>query len=127
MIMTYGYITLFASAFPFGSACTVLFLYIEIRSDIFKLERLTKRPHVAKTHTIGTWFFALSVITYGSIFTNMMLCCFASDQIDSLIPWMSQYRDFSKPAILMVVLIEHFMMILVLIFKFLYDREPKWL
>jgi len=127
MIMTYGYITLFASAFPFGAFCTVCFLYIEIRSDIFKLEKLARRPMSKKTHTIGTWFFALQTLTYGSIFTNMMLCCFASDQIDSLIPWMKEYRDFSKQAILMVVLIEHVMMFFVIMFKFLYDREPKWL
>jgi hypothetical protein len=38
MIMTYGYITLFASAFPFGTTITAVFIYIEIRSDVFKLE-----------------------------------------------------------------------------------------
>jgi len=58
MIMTYGYITLFAAAFPLGSTITCLFIYIEIRSDIFKLETCSKRPLAKKTHTIGTWIFA---------------------------------------------------------------------
>jgi anoctamin-10 len=79
MIMTYGYITLFASAFPFGSTITCLFIFIEIRSDIFKFEKTARRPFATKTHDIGTWQFALNALTYGSIFTNLILCCFASD------------------------------------------------
>ena len=38
------YITLFASAFPLGSAVTLLFLYVEIRSDLFKLLHVYRRP-----------------------------------------------------------------------------------
>ena len=82
MIMTYGYITLFASAFPFGTTITAVFIYIEIRSDVFKLEKLSRRPFSRKTNDIGTWMFALKTLTYGSIFTNLILCGFASDQID---------------------------------------------
>ncbi len=79
MIMTYGYITLFASAFPFGATITCVFIFIEIRSDIFKLEYNARRPLAKKTHDIGTWMFALNCLTYGSIFTNLVLSCFASD------------------------------------------------
>lgn len=127
MIMTYGYITLFAAAFPFGAFWTMIFLHIEIRSDIFKIEKLARRPHVKKTHTIGTWFFALNALTYGAVFTNILLCCFASDQIDSLFPWMKDYKDFSKPAILMVVAIEHIVLAFVLIYTHKNDRDPDWL
>jgi len=55
MIMTYGYITLFASAFPFSATITCVFIFIEIRSDIFKLEKTARRPFSRKTHDIGTW------------------------------------------------------------------------
>jgi anoctamin-10 len=44
MIMTYGYITLFAAAFPFSSTVTCVFIFIEIRSDIFKQEKTARRP-----------------------------------------------------------------------------------
>jgi len=127
MIMTYGYITLFAAAFPFGAFCTMCFLHIEIRSDLFKLEKLARRPHARKTHTIGTWVFALQALTYGAVFTNILLCCFASDQIDSIFPWMKDYKDFSLPAILMVITIEHVVLVFVLIYKHKYDCEPNWL
>jgi len=127
MIMTYGYITLFAAAFPFGAFCTMVFLHIEIRSDIFKIEKLARRPFSRKTHTIGTWFFALQALTYGAVFTNICLACFASDQIDSIFPWMKDYKDFSKPAILMVIAIEHIVLAFVLIYKHKYDCEPEWI
>ena len=38
------YITLFASAFPLGGAVTLVFLYIEVRSDFFKLLHAYRRP-----------------------------------------------------------------------------------
>ena len=36
MIMTFGYITLFAAAFPFGTTLTAIFIYFETKSDMFK-------------------------------------------------------------------------------------------
>lgn len=127
MIMTYGYITLFSAAFPFGAFLTFVFLHIEIRSDLFKMEKLMRRPHSHKTHTIGTWFSALQVLTYSSIFTNLTLCCFASNQIDSIFPWMSNYKDSSKEAIMLIIILEHAILAVVLIFKNRFDQEPNWL
>jgi len=77
-IMTYGYITVFAAAFPLGSAIGAFFIYIEIRSDLFKLEKTSRRPFSRKTHDIGSWMIALNFLTYISIFTNIVMSCFAS-------------------------------------------------
>jgi len=85
-VMTYGYITLYAAAFPLGSAITSLFIYLEVRSDIFKLEKIARRPVSRKSHTIGTWEYALMGISYVSIFTNIWLAFFSSDQADTLFP-----------------------------------------
>lgn len=89
MVMTFGYITLFASSFAFGSTITVIFIYLEIRSDIFKMEKCGRRPFSRKTDTIGTWNLPLKLYAYLSIFTNLILMCFATDQIDMLLPWMA--------------------------------------
>jgi len=48
MIITFGYITLFAAAFPLASTISVVFIFFEARSDIFKLEKTLKRPLVHK-------------------------------------------------------------------------------
>jgi hypothetical protein len=127
MVMTYGYITLFASAFPFGTTVTALFIFIEVRSDLFKLEKTARRPFSRKTHDIGTWEFAIDLLTYGSIFTNIVLCCFASNQVDSILPWLKEYKNFSIEAVITTVGLEHFIIAIVLLFKWYWDRTPKWL
>ena len=127
MIMTYGYITLFAAAFPFGSFCTVVFLHIEIRSDLFKLEKLARRPNSQKTHSIGQWMIALTAITYASIFTNLILSCFASNQIDSLVPVLKNYKDFSLESVMFVCKLEHIILAMVVAYIYKYDNNPDWL
>ena len=79
MIMTFGYITLFASAFPAGTTLTSIFIYLETKSDTFKFERTARRPFSKKAHDIGTWELALDILTVMSVFTNIVLCCYASD------------------------------------------------
>ena len=43
MVVTFGYITMFASAFVFGTSCVFIFLLIESRSDLFKVENTTNK------------------------------------------------------------------------------------
>ena len=79
MIMTFGYITLFAAAFPLGTTITCVFIYLETKSDMFKFEHTARRPFSKKAHDIGTWELALDILTVMSVFTNIVLCCYASD------------------------------------------------
>jgi len=95
MIMTFGYITLFASAFPFGTTITALFIYMETKQDAFKLTTVTKRPFSRKAYDTGVWEITLDFFTILSIFTNMVLCCFASNQIDAIVPQLKKYEKGS--------------------------------
>jgi hypothetical protein len=79
MIMTFGYITLFASAFPFGTTLTSIFIYLETKSDMFKFEKTARRPLSRKAHSIGSWEIALDMLSFGAVFTNIVLCCYASN------------------------------------------------
>lgn len=88
MIITFGYIVLFASAFPLASFVSILFIYFESRSDLFKLEKLLKRPMVKKAYDIGSWLYVLEFMAFVCIFTNIVLFSYASDQIDHLIPFL---------------------------------------
>lgn len=38
MIVTFGYITMFASVFPLGAPIVLVFILVETRSDLFKIE-----------------------------------------------------------------------------------------
>ena len=63
MVMTYGYITLFAAAFPLGTTVTSIFIYLETKSDMFKFETTARRPLARKAHDIGTWEIALDILS----------------------------------------------------------------
>ena len=57
----FQYVTLFASAFPLCSMITILFLFIEARSDMFKLLYLCRRPIV---HRYDVIYFVLCVTSF---------------------------------------------------------------
>ena len=127
MIMTFGYITLFASAFPLGTTITSLFIYLETKSDMFKFERTARRPFAKKAHDIGTWEIALDILTIMSVFTNIVLCCYASDQIDYVLPWLKGMKEDSSTNILTIFGIEHVMVFIVAFLRIVLDNEPRWL
>lgn len=126
MIITFGYITLFATAFPLASTISVVFLYLESRADIFKLERLARRPIVHKTYTIGSWQYVLEFIAFLSIFTNIILFTYASEQIDALIPSLKQYTHDSTYSVIAVFSIEHLLIAVAILLRVVFDREPSW-
>ena len=125
--MTFGYITLFSSAFPLGTTITCIFVYLEKKSDMFKMERTARRPFSRKAHDIGTWEVSLDILTIISVFTNIALCCYASDQIDHLVPWLKGLKEDSSTEILTIFGIEHIMILIVFVLRFSLDGEPKWL
>ena len=136
MIITFGYVTLFAckkqiwynyiAAFPMASFLSILFIYFEARSDLFKLEKLMKRPHVKKAHSIGSWTYVLQFMALTSVFTNIILFTYASDQIDHLIPFLRFHRDNSVTSVVTIFTIEHMMLAIILILKVLLDKDPQW-
>ena len=126
MIMTFGYITMFASAFSFGATLIFVFILIEARSDIFRLEMTCRRPMPGKTHTIGSWALTIELFCILSVFSNLIVTCFASDQIDSLIPWMAGLRETSVESIATVMAIEHWLFAIIVILRLIYKREPAW-
>ena len=128
MIMTFGYITLFASAFPLGTTITSIFIYLETKSDLLKYERTARRPFSKKAHDIGNWEFVLDIFTVMSVFTNIVLCCYASNQIDYVLPWLKGLKENSLTNILTIFGIEHVMLLTVFFLRLMImDTEPNWL
>mmetsp|Transcript_16111 Transcript_16111/g.27224 ORF Transcript_16111/g.27224 Transcript_16111/m.27224 type:complete len:232 (+) Transcript_16111:1637-2332(+) len=126
MVVTFGYITMFASAFVLGAPIIFVFILVETRSDIFKLERTMKRPIPRKTFHIGSWSLIVEIFCILSIFSNIIICCYASDQIDYLLPWLSEYRDDSATSIVTVFALEHILLFSVFLIKMLRDKNPEW-
>ena len=126
MIMTFGYITLFAASFPLGVTITSLFIYIETKSDSYKMETLCRRAFSRKASDVGVWELTLDFFTFTAVFTNIILACFASDQIDAILPWMAGAREDSLLSVITVFGIEHIMIIFVVIARFTFEGAPEW-
>ena len=126
MIMTFGYITMFASVFTLGATCIFIFILIETRSDIFKLDKTRRRPMPTKTYTIGSWSIIIDIFCFLSVFSNIIVSCFASDQIDDLLPWMRDLKENSETAIITVFTLEHLLLFSVTGIKMYLDKPPSW-
>lgn len=55
MLVQFGYVTLFASAFPLASFIAVIANLVEYRADMWKMTRLVKRPCPSRLNSIGMW------------------------------------------------------------------------
>ncbi len=86
LVIEYGYVTLFASAFPLASALSVVCNVIEAYADTFKLLYVSQRPTPEPRSNIGIWAPILTVITWLSILTNTVMFGFTSDQMAAIAP-----------------------------------------
>jgi hypothetical protein len=71
----YGYIVLFAAAFPLAPVVAAIVLQVELRTDAFKL-LACKRPMPTIVEDIGNWYRVFDVLTYIAILTNTALVFF---------------------------------------------------
>ncbi|KAJ9449415.1 Anoctamin-like protein [Diplonema papillatum] len=90
MVIEFGYVTLFASAFPLAALLSLACNLIEIKSDLFKLCRVHRRPTARLAMNIGIWEDLLWCLTWLSITTNTMLLV-SSEQLAQHLPYL--YRE----------------------------------
>lgn len=95
MVIQYGYMTLFASAFPFASTLSLVTTFVEIKADTFKLLFLYKRPVPRRMAGIGNWQKVMDATTLIAITTNCMLFALSSEQLMQWIP--NWYIDQDGP------------------------------
>ena len=84
---------------------TLLFVYLELRSDLFKLLHAYKRPFPRRYKTvglviltflsfyyrakdIGVWFVVMQAMVFVSILTNCAIMGFSSEQMMQWLPWL---------------------------------------
>ena len=86
MIIQFGYITLFASAYPLAPLVAMAANFIEMRLDAFKLTYVCMRPRSVPTGDIGHWRALTKIILTISAFTNCCIFCFSSMQMVQFLP-----------------------------------------
>ncbi|RNA15794.1 anoctamin-5-like isoform X2, partial [Brachionus plicatilis] len=93
MVIQYGFITIFAVAFPLGPLFSLMNNVIEIRIDAFKILTQYKRPLPKKAQDIGMWHRILSTISNLAVITNGLILAFTSDFIPRLVYKYSYEND----------------------------------
>lgn len=103
LAVQFGYLTLFALAFPLSTLLAFLGLWLEMYTDKLKILKLVRRPVPLAIKDIGTWFYIFSTICVFAIFSNTGLFCFTSRTFQN---WIgnSDY-DYLIFAIVVVVLL----------------------
>jgi len=79
-----------------------------------------------RTCSIGSWEYVLEFMGFCSIFTNIILFTYASDQIEHIFPALKYYRDHEVYSVLTIFGIEHVLLLVVIVARFLLNKEPHW-
>ena len=150
MVIGLGYITLFASAFPLASLLSYICNSLELRSDIFKLVYVTRKPHSERRATIGVWYYVQLGMAWLSILTNCLIFGFSSEQMVIWFPWLFTTEDdmpkeivyeggkihresselftegLGRYAVGIVFCLEHFVILIAVGIILLFPSEPRW-
>ncbi|KAL3923734.1 MAG: hypothetical protein SGILL_001484 [Bacillariaceae sp.] len=92
-LIQFGYVTLFASAYPMASVAMCASVWIEIRSGLFRFTRLYQKPLDERTSSIGMWKDLLRGMVWSSCLTNCLLFGFTSDQMLQYIPDLYEHTE----------------------------------
>jgi len=68
--LQFGFVTLFATNFPFVGCLAFLNNMIEIRSDAYKFCNVYRRPTPRPAECIGAWYMVMEVMTFAAVTTN---------------------------------------------------------
>uniref|UniRef100_A0A0K0DDD1 Anoctamin n=1 Tax=Angiostrongylus cantonensis TaxID=6313 RepID=A0A0K0DDD1_ANGCA len=79
MVLQFGFVTLFVSAFPLAPLFAVINNIFEIRLDAYKFLITTQKPVPAQAKNIGVWLSILDVISKFSVIINALVIAFTSD------------------------------------------------
>ncbi|CAI2175932.1 18391_t:CDS:10 [Funneliformis geosporum] len=128
LILQFGFLTLFGSAFPLASLFAFLNNISEIRSDAFKYIHLSRRPFCGQAQDLGTWEPILQLISLISVLTNAIIIAFYST-------WMTdkfeKHLGQNNPDRLLVarltfiILFEHLVFGIKTIFTYIIPDVPK--
>lgn len=106
MVIQFGYVSLFAAAFPLTAALALLNNLIEIRTDAYKLLHAVQRPKAKNCADIGTWGYILDIMTTVAILTNCALVGFTSHGLFFYLPDLTPVER-----VWVTVMIEHALLI----------------
>ncbi len=82
IVIQYGFVTIFVTAFPLAPFFAWLNNVIEIRLDAHKFIQILRRPVAERAQDIGAWFYLLNFTTSLCVITNAFLIAVTSQFIN---------------------------------------------
>eukprot|EP01034_Spumella_vulgaris_P025395 gene25395-31853_t len=126
MLIQYGYISMFAVAFPLAPLLAYVNNYFEGSVDIAKLAECRRSPIEVRS-TIGAWQSCLEIISFVSVLTNCFLLVAVSTQLGLLLPGeLKALLNAENGQFLAMLVIEHFLVAVKLVMMNLIDDTPRW-
>ncbi|KAF5304573.1 hypothetical protein FQA39_LY09624 [Lamprigera yunnana] len=103
MVLQYGFVTIFVTAFPLAPLFALINNILEMRLDAQKLIKYYRRPVPQRVKDIGIWLPVMDVLGRISVVSNAFIIAFSSHFIPQLVYYlrkggnkeMSGYLDFS--------------------------------
>ena len=81
MQIQYGYLALFAPAYPLAPLLALINNVFAIRIDAVKFCNVLQRPVYRKTEDIGSWYAVLNVLGFAAVVVNATMICFVGAQL----------------------------------------------
>ncbi|KAJ6217834.1 hypothetical protein RDWZM_008991 [Blomia tropicalis] len=79
MVIQFGFVTIFVSAFPLAPLFALINNVFEIRLDARKMIKTYRRPVAQRVKNIGIWYRILDTICKLSVITNAMIIAFTTE------------------------------------------------
>ena len=135
MLIQFGYVVLFASAYPLAAFLAIIATLIEVRADVWKIGHLYRRKTSTRASGIGMWNGALKTIAWLAASSNLLIFAFTSSQLRQ---WLPDYyeenevtgRSMPKASsaheiLLIVLIIEHGLILIALLVRNAIRGIPK--
>lgn len=84
LFMQYGFVMLFAPAFPLVALMAAVNNMLRLRIDGYKLCRLYRRPLYKGAEDIGSWMHVLRLLSVLSVLTNALIVVYSNDSLARL-------------------------------------------
>ncbi|KAK0395415.1 hypothetical protein QR680_001269 [Steinernema hermaphroditum] len=85
MVIQFGFVTLFVSAFPLAPLFALLNNILEIRLDAYKFTVTIRRPLATSARNLGMWTTILDGISKVAVLTNALVIAFTSDFVPKVL------------------------------------------
>jgi len=122
LVLQYGFVTLFAPAFPAAALIAMINNVVEIKADGYKLCKFHRRPEYSAAQDIGSWQYIIEVISVLSIITNCAIIAFTSHALARMELVQTQDR---LSQVLVAFFCEHVILAIKLFIHVVVEDDPE--